>query len=83
MSVKIDASLRLLRLSQVIRPRPDAWMIRADAAELPFQDNSTRAVIYCRSLHHFPNLHKQMADAYRVLQPGGALFLICEPVGVA
>lgn len=81
--VNIDASLRLLRLSHVLRPRPDAWMIRADAVELPFQDNSAEAIIYCRSLHHFPNLHNQMADAYRVLRPGGALFLICEPVGVA
>ena len=81
--VNVDASLRLLRLSQAIWPRPDVYALRADANTLPFADGSADTVIYCRSLHHFPDLHNQMRDALRVLKPGGQLILVCEPVGTA
>jgi SAM-dependent methyltransferase len=54
---------------------PDALAIavRADAGRLPFPDNAFDVVIAAEILEHIPNDLAVMAEATRVLRPGGTL----------
>ena len=52
----------------------------ADATRLPFESGRFDAVLIRDLLHHLPRPLDALAEAARVLRPGGALFLI-EPSG--
>jgi ubiquinone/menaquinone biosynthesis C-methylase UbiE len=51
----------------------------ADAAELPFDDESFDLVLGHAVLHHLPDLDRAFAEFHRVLKPGGTLFFAGEP----
>ena len=51
----------------------------ADAAELPFDDESFDLVLGHAVLHHLPDLERAFAEFHRVLRPGGTLFFAGEP----
>ena len=51
----------------------------ADAAELPFDDESFDLVLGHAVLHHLPDLDRAFAEFHRVLRPGGTLFFAGEP----
>ena len=51
----------------------------ADAAELPFDDESFDLVLGHAVLHHLPDLDRAFAELHRVLKPGGTLFFAGEP----
>ena len=86
----------LLRLSRSLRcvgidmfPRklhfasqqvPDARLAAADATRLPFRDGSFPSVFIRDLLHHVPRPERALAEAVRVLEPGGQLCLL-EPNG--
>lgn len=57
-----------------------ARCLRADAARLPFADDSFDAVLIRDLLHHVPSRRAVLAEALRVLRPGGALTIV-EPNG--
>jgi SAM-dependent methyltransferase len=50
----------------------------ADAARLPFADQSFDAILIRDLLHHLPDRARALAEAHRVLKPGGRLTLV-EP----
>ncbi len=50
----------------------------ADARDLPFADNSYATVFSISTLEHIENSDKVLKEAYRVLKPGGILFLTLE-----
>ncbi|MBE3141517.1 MAG: class I SAM-dependent methyltransferase [Thermoplasmata archaeon] len=52
--------------------------VQADAAYIPFADNSFDVVICSELLEHVPNPPDVLSEVYRVLRPGG-LLLICVP----
>jgi ubiquinone/menaquinone biosynthesis C-methylase UbiE len=54
---------------------------RADAKDLPFEDESFDAVISNTILHHIPEPVMLLREAYRVLQPYGVLCIrdLCRP----
>lgn len=60
------------------RAATGALMARADAARLPFADASFDAVLIRDLLHHLPDRGGALAEARRVLKPGGRLTLV-EP----
>lgn len=47
--------------------------VRADAARLPVPDASVDAVLIVDALHHIPDQGGTLAEAARVLRPGGVL----------
>jgi len=52
--------------------------VRCDADVLPFRDGSVGAVVMVDTLHHLPHPLDFLAEAARVLRPGGRLAMV-EP----
>ena len=50
----------------------------ADARDLPFADNSYASIFSISTLEHIENSDKVLKEAYRVLKPGGIIFLTLE-----
>jgi ubiquinone/menaquinone biosynthesis C-methylase UbiE len=57
---------------------PDATLVQGDAEQPPFPDASFDAVLVFAGLHHLPDWRRSVANAYRVLRPGG-VFVCFEP----
>jgi SAM-dependent methyltransferase len=56
-----------------------ARLLRADAENLPFEENSFDIVYSHGVLHHSPDTPKAVREVHRVLKPGGmALIMICH-----
>lgn len=58
------------------RSAPDARVVRGDAVSLPFADRSFAALLCMNAIHHFPDKPAFIAEASRVLAPGGAFCTI-------
>jgi SAM-dependent methyltransferase len=54
-------------------PEADALAVRADAYRLPFVDGAFDVVIAAEILEHIPDDRAAIAEAVRVLRPGGSL----------
>ena len=49
--------------------------VRADAANLPFDDESVDAILIVDALHHFGDPDRTITEAERLLRPGGVLVI--------
>lgn len=67
--------LQTTSINLVTTKRPD---VQSDAAQLPFPEGAFDAVICSELLEHVPDPPAVLAEAWRVLRPGGVL-LICVP----
>ncbi len=73
--VSLDFSLAMLRKGldrKAIRHFP----VAADAASLPFADNSFAVATIAFGIRNIPDIDVFMAEALRVLAPGGALIIL-------
>lgn len=72
--VNIDAR-QLARARQTVRPRADnrITFIEADACQLPFPAASFDVILAVECVFHFPSREQFLAEAFRVLRPGGRL----------
>lgn len=65
------------RMADALRQRLERTNVRVvqgDAADMPFDDDTFSAVVSLTMLHHVPSATLQdqlLAEAYRVLEPGG------------
>jgi SAM-dependent methyltransferase len=50
--------------------------IQGDSERLPFPAGAFDVVTCANSFHHYPNQGRAVAEMYRVLKPGGRLFLV-------
>jgi len=64
------------KLAFAAQQLPDAAFATADAAALPFHEASFRSVFIRDLLHHVPAPERVLAEAVRVLAPGGALCIL-------
>jgi SAM-dependent methyltransferase len=67
----VDVSLRSLRLAHA---RSAGWWLQADALRLPFAARAFDVVAFSSVLHHLPDRTMALAEAHRVLRPGGSVF---------
>jgi len=74
--VGVDAFAR--KLAFAARAVPGARFACADAGRLPFADGTFATVFIRDVLHHLPEPRATIAEACRVLRPGGA-FVLNEP----
>lgn len=75
----VDPNLRLLH-DQFIRIYPKLTQLKlkhvmAFAEELPFKSNFTDVVMSLSAIDHFKDYKAFFAEAFRILKPGGTLFL--------
>jgi len=68
------------KLAFASREHPGARFAAADATRLPFRDASFASVFVRDLLHHVPEPARAVAEAVRVLAPGGRLCVL-EPNG--
>jgi SAM-dependent methyltransferase len=68
----LDLSLGALRLAKM--RSADAGWLQADALRLPFRDSSYDGVAFSSVLHHVPDRRAALAEAFRVVRPGGWAF---------
>jgi SAM-dependent methyltransferase len=64
------SKVRRINIDISDRERP---AVIADAAALPFSDESMDAVVMCELLEHVPQPRRVVGEARRVLRPGGVL----------
>ena len=77
-----DISPGMLEALQARRPSGSgsrSTTVRAEAEELPFEDESFDLVFGHAVLHHIPDLERRFGEFRRVLRPGGTLAFCGEP----
>lgn len=63
---------------QIARRRLDSSVVAAAVGEqLPFSDSSFDLVVMDQVIEHVSNQLRVLAEAYRVLKPGGAIYVAC------
>jgi ubiquinone/menaquinone biosynthesis C-methylase UbiE len=70
-AVGVDPSPYLVE--QARRRAPSLRFEVADGRSLPFDDRSLDGVVFCTTLCHIPGPELALAEAFRVLKPGGCL----------
>ena len=70
----VDASPEMLAVAR--QRLPDARLVSGRAEQLPWPDTSLRRVFCINALHHFTDRRAFLAEARRLLQPGGAFMTI-------
>jgi SAM-dependent methyltransferase len=74
--VGVDLSGDQLRLARQRARAPDAWLVTADATNLPFSNGSFDAVVSLLTHTDFDNPEAAFAEAARVLRRGGRLVYV-------
>lgn len=70
----LDASAPMLRKARGVLPADRVFL--GDAARLPFADSFFDLVLIVDALHHFPQQERAIRECFRVLRPGGCLYIL-------
>ena len=75
----IDLSEDMIRLARAHAKREQleerVHFATGDVAHLPYPDNSFDVIVSTISMHHWHELEQPLRDLYRVLRPGGRLWI--------
>lgn len=69
--IVIDPALGMLRRAR----RRGLWTVQADGARLPFATDSLDGIVVTDALHHIGDADGVLAEAGRVIAPGGVLVI--------
>ncbi|MBE0658713.1 MAG: class I SAM-dependent methyltransferase [Bryobacteraceae bacterium] len=82
--IALDLSADALRNGRLVMERlgleREPLRMAGDALHLPFKDNSLRMVLAFQMLSQFQDIDAVLAEAKRVLQPGGIFVFAEEPI---
>jgi SAM-dependent methyltransferase len=73
--IGIDVSEGAIRAAQKASAQSNVHFIVMDAGRMDFKDARFDTVTIALSLHHLPNVPQALAEAVRVLKPGGRLIV--------
>ena len=76
----LDLSPEMIRVAQQ-KKIPGAEYTVGSSEALPYADGSFDVVTCSQSFHHYPHPEKAMAEAWRVLKPGGLYILSDTGIG--
>lgn len=68
-----DLSFGMLAVAAALMTRTSASRFNGDAVSLPLADGSCDLVLANHMLYHVPDIERAVAEAHRVLKPGGYL----------
>jgi ubiquinone/menaquinone biosynthesis C-methylase UbiE len=71
----VDPAPVMLRVARALRGRNTTY-VEGGAESLPLPDADATVVWSIASVHHWPQLEAGLAEAYRVLEPGGRFLAI-------
>lgn len=74
--VGTDISTEMLRRAAGKDENKNAVFVQAEAADLPFPDQSFDYAICANSFHYFPSPIKALQEVHRILRPHGTLVLV-------
>jgi ubiquinone/menaquinone biosynthesis C-methylase UbiE len=82
--VDVDAPMIDRARRKAARAHVAPTFVVADAASLPFADGSFDLVVSSFAVHHWPDPHAGLAEAMRVLKPGGKAIIwdIASPMAM-
>jgi ubiquinone/menaquinone biosynthesis C-methylase UbiE len=80
-AVGVDYAVDALRMTQRILPERSALLVQADAQALPFATGAFDLILALDIVEHLhqPQLERMLAEAHRLLAPGGRLIVHTMP----
>jgi ubiquinone/menaquinone biosynthesis C-methylase UbiE len=73
--VGVDGSPEMVAIARAQTSDASIRLVSADATALPLADASADLVVFLNALHHIPEPGRALAEAARVLRPGGAVWV--------
>ncbi|MDD5934744.1 MAG: class I SAM-dependent methyltransferase [Clostridiales bacterium] len=73
MGFGVDVSENMIAIAK--EKNPNFEFVTCDCSSLPYENESMDIVIACMAYHHFPNQEQFRKEAWRVLKPGGSLYI--------
>ncbi len=70
----LDLTPKMIEVAKA-KKLPNSNFVVGDSENMPFESSSFDALICANSFHHYPNPERFLAEAERVLRPGGYLIL--------
>lgn len=70
----LDASSSMLKRAQSVLPADRVFL--GDASGMPFADHFFDLATMVDALHHFPRQEQAIRETFRVLRPGGSLYIL-------
>lgn len=78
--LRVGVDLSPEMIEQARRKFPDLFLVVAESGALPFADGTFDIVVTYSALHHVPDSLAAVLEMFRVLAPGGTLFLDHEEI---
>jgi SAM-dependent methyltransferase len=75
--VAADYSDSAIAIARNKYPSPKIEWLQQDIMAINFPDNYFDTIISCETIEHVSDPRKALTELYRVLKPGGTLFLTC------
>ncbi|UXA19909.1 class I SAM-dependent methyltransferase [Mycobacterium sp. SMC-4] len=72
----VDPSATMLRVGRAIPRRAGVALVQGDAEALPLADSSATVLWALATVHHWHDVEAGLAEAHRVLAPGGRLLAV-------
>ena len=69
----LDVSEKMLDVAR--EKNPEFEFVQGDCTTLPYENESMDVMMACMAYHHFSDQKRFREEAYRVLKPGGRLYI--------